>query len=223
MSDADPGSLRISADSRAESDIGEFSRDGKSRDKESEKASDHDMNPVMKSVPSGIPDTVSGASGIFFGTSAETGDFISDCIGSWWDSEKESYTHIKESVINTDCGPDTAGNRTQFLKRMTEFSDKSGPAIRPVHYPPYHSRYNPIGRCRGVSEKHRNGGIPDSVEKAIGWAGTMTWKGIRPVVRLCNKIYEKGVSLTKKEMKPYEKRLRRSEKLPLWDIVIQPV
>ncbi len=26
----------------------------------------------------------------------------------------------------------------------------------------------------------------------------------------------------KKEMKPYEKRLQRSEKLPLWDIIIQP-
>ncbi|GEM_PF-1069127 len=75
----------------------------------------------------------------------------------------------------------------------------------------------------GASEKHRNGELADSVEKAIGWASTMTWKGIRPVVRLCDKIYEKGVSLTEKEMKPYEKRLQRSEKLPLWDIVIQPI
>jgi ribosome modulation factor len=72
-------------------------------------------------------------------------------------------------------------------------------------------------------EKHWNCEILDSVEKAVGWAGTMTWKGIKPVIRLCNRIYEKGVSLTKKEMRPYEERIQRSEKLPLWDIVIQPV
>jgi len=66
-----------------------------------------------------------------------------------------------------------------------------------AYYPPYHSRYNPVERCRGGLERHRNGEIPDSAEKAVSRAGTMTWKGIRPVIRLCNKIYEKGVSLTK--------------------------
>ena len=40
---------------------------------------------------------------------------------------------------------------------------------------------------------------------------------------IIEKFYEKGISLTKKEMKPFEERLRRSEKLPLRDIVIQPV
>lgn len=202
--------------------IGEFSRNGKSRDKENKKASDHDMNPVTKSVPFGILDVLNGAMSIFFGISAETSDFIADCVESWWDANRVSYSHIRELVMNTDCGPNTAGNRTQFLKRMTEFADKSGLRIRLAYYPPYHSKYNPIERCWGTLERHWNGQILDSLEKAVGWAGTMTWKGIRPAVRLCNKIYEKGISLTKKEMKPYEERLQRSEKLPLWDIVIQP-
>jgi len=202
--------------------IGEFSRNGKARSRDFKKAADHDMNPSAKLTPFGIFDAVGGALSIFFGTSAETSDFIADCVEIWWNANRVLYSHIKELVINTDCGPNTAGNRTQFLRRMTEFSDKSGLKIRLVYYPPYHSKYNAIERCWGALEKHWNGEILDSVEKTIGWAGTMTWKGIRPVVRLCNKIYEKGVSLTKKEMKPYEKRLHRSEKLPLWDIVIQP-
>jgi len=163
-------------------DIGEFSRNGKSRDKESRKASDHDMNPIIKSVPFGISDVLSGALGIFSGISAETGDFIADCIGLRREADRVSYSHIRESVMNTDCGPDTAGNRTRFLRRMTESADKSGLTIRPAYCPPYHSRYNPIERCRGASERHRNGQIPDSVEKAAGRAGTMTWKGIRQLV-----------------------------------------
>jgi len=222
-SDNNPESLRISIDSKAEVNIGEFSRNGKSRDKESRKAADHDMNPDMKSVPSGILNVLSGALTIFFGISAETSDFIADCIESWWNTDKVFYPHIKESVINADCGPNTAGNRTQFMRRMIGFADKSGLTIRLAYYPPYHSKYNPIERCWGALEKHWNGEILDSLEKAIGWAGTMTWKGIRPVVHLIEKIYEKGISLTKKEMKPFEERLRRSEKLPLRDILIQPV
>lgn len=222
-SDANPTSLRISIDSKAKVSIGNFSRNGESRSKDSKKADDHDMKFSAKSVPFGILNMLSGALAIFFGISAETSDFIADCLEAWWEANRADYCHIKELVINTDCGPNTAGNRTQFIKRMTEFADKSGLIIRLAYYPPYHSKYDPIERCWGVLEKHWNGEILDSIEKAIGWASTMTWKGIRPVVRLCDKIYEKGVTLTKKEMKSYEKRLIRSEKLPLWDIIIQPV
>ena len=38
-----------------------------------------------------------------------------------------------------------------------------------------------------------------------------------------DKIYQKGVSLTKKEMESYEERINRSEKLPKWDVTIAPV
>ena len=69
-------------------------------------------------------------------------------------------------------------------------------------------------------EEHWNGEILDSVEKAVNQAGTMTWKGIKPVVHLLERIYEKGVSLTKKEMKPYENRINRLNILPKWDVTI---
>ncbi len=51
----------------------------------------------------------------------------------------------------------------------------------------------------------------------------MTWKGIKPVVYLWEKIYEKGIRLTKKEMKPYERKMQRSKSLPKWDVVINPM
>ena len=69
-------------------------------------------------------------------------------------------------------------------------------------------------------EEHWNGEILDSVEKAVNQAGTMTWKGIKPVVHLLERIYEKCVSLTKKEMKPYENRINRLNILPKCDVTI---
>jgi hypothetical protein len=223
QSDENPESLRISVDAKAKVNIGEFSRNGKSRDRNAKKAADHDMNPEFKLVPYGIVNVLTGLLTIFFGTSFETSDFIVDCIEMWWDQNKEAYMEIKELVINLDNGPNCASGRTQFIRRMTEFADKTGLQIRLVYYPPYHSKYNPVERCWGILEEHWNGETLDSVDKAINWAATMTWKGIKPVVHLWEKIYEKGIRLTKKEMKPYESRIERSDSLPKWDVIIDPL
>lgn len=145
-----------------------------------------------------------------------------DCLGKWWEQNKEAYLHIKKLVINLDNGPNSASGRTQFIKRMTEFSDQTGLQIQLAYYPPYHSKYNPVERCWGRLEEHWNGEILDSVEKVINWAKTMTWKGVKPVVHLWDKVYEKGISLTKKEMKPYEFRIKRSVLLPKWNVLITP-
>lgn len=220
-SDENPESLRISIDAKAKVSIGEFSRNGKSRDREAKKAEDHDMNPEMKLVPYGILDVLSGIFSIFLGTSFETSDFIVDCLEMWWGKNSISYPHIKELVINLDNGPNSASCRTQFIRRMTQFSDKTGLRIRLVYYPPYHSKYNPIERCWGILEEHWNGEILDSISKAVNWACTMTWKGIKPVVTLVEKSYKKGIRLTKKEMKPYENRIERSDTLPKWDVLIE--
>ncbi len=59
-SDNNPKSLRISIDAKAKLNIGNFSRGGKSRDKEAKKAGDHDLNPDMKLVPYGILNIVTG-------------------------------------------------------------------------------------------------------------------------------------------------------------------
>ena len=223
QSDESPESLRLSFDAKAKLKIGESSRNGKSRDLEPKKAGDHDMNPEAKLVPYGILNVLSGLLTIFFGTSFETSDFIVDCLEMWWEQNKEDYKHIKELVINLDNGPNSASGRTQFIRRMTEFVDKTGLQIRLVYYPPYHSKYNSVERCWGILEEHWNGEILDSVNKAINWAKTMTWKGIEPVVTLWEKVYEKGICLTKKEMKPYERRIERSSLLPKWDVIIKPL
>ena len=221
QSDENPESSRISADAKARVGTGEFSRNGKSRDREAKKAEDYDMNPECRLVPYGILNVLSGLLTIFMGTSSETSDFTVDCTEMRWDQNKDVYKHIKELVINPDNGPDSSGGRTQFIRRITEFADKTGLRIRLTYHPPCHSKYNPVERCRGILEEHWNGEIPDSAEKAVSWSATMTWKGIEPVVHLSDKIYEKGICLTKKEMKPCEDRIKRSNTLPKWDIITE--
>jgi len=222
-SDENPESLRISIDAKAKLKIGNFSRGGKSRDTKAKKADDHDMNPNEKLVPYGILNVLTGLLTFFFGSSLETSDFIADCIENWWKENLLANIGIKELVINLDNGPNSSGRRTQFIKRMIEFSDRYNLKVRLIYYPPYHSKYNSIERCWGRLEEHWNGEILNTVNKAIEWAKTMTWKGIKPIVHLCRKVYRSGVKLTEKEMKPYEERIVRSGLLPKWDITIAPL
>ncbi len=52
----------------------------------------------------------------------------------------------------------------------------------------------------------------------------MTWKAMTPVVNLIDKVYSKGVQLTKNEKEDVEGkiiRIRNSE-LPKWDLLIMP-
>jgi predicted RNA-binding protein with PIN domain len=94
------------------------------------------MEPNAKMVPFGVFEPSNDHISIVFGTSNETSDFIADGLELWWEENKERHSHIKELVINLDNGPHINSHRTQFIKRMIEFADKTGLKIRLVYYPP---------------------------------------------------------------------------------------
>jgi hypothetical protein len=212
---------RLSMDCKATVNIGEYSRGGKTRG--DNKAADHDMGCDEKYTPFGVLDEDSGQLHLTFGSSAKTSDFIMDSLYAWWDNLLPEEQHgISLLQIKADNGPESSGRRTQFLKRMVEFADHMAKPIQLLYYPPYHSKYNPIERCWGILEKHWNGTKLIDTNTMLRWAKTMTWKGIRPIVRLSNKVYRKGVSLSKQAMREVEARLDRNPLLPKWDILIRP-
>jgi transposase len=162
-----------------------------------------------------------GALTLFFGSN-ETSDFWVDCLRLWWTQVQDSYGHLRRLVIYLDNGPNNAGTRTQFLKRLIDFADWSGLELRLVYYPPYHSKYNPIERCWSALEQKWGGTLLNCIEVILQQARRMTWHGQHPVVQRLQGEYPDGVRLTKKEMKPYEARLERSQTLPKYDILIKP-
>ena len=212
---------RLSMDCKASVKIGEYSRGGKTRG--DNRAVDHDMGCDEKYTPFGLVDEDDGRLHIIFGSSAKTSDFIVDGLLNWYDGlpdeEKGTMSLLQ---IKADNGPESNGRRTRFLERMVEFADYIQTPVHLLYYPPYHSKYNPIERCWGILEKHWNGTLLKNVETMLGWAKSMTWKGLHPFVNLCRKEYRKGISLSKKAMEKVELRLERNPLLPKWDILIQP-
>lgn len=211
----------MSLDCKATVNIGDYSRGGQTRG--DPRASDHDLGCKEKYIPCGIVDEDSGQLSIYFGSSAKTSDFIVDTLEAWWSQLScQQQAETGRLQLKVDNGPESSGVRTQFLKRMVEFCDQIGKPIQLLYYPPYHSKYNPIERCWGILEQHWNGTQLKDVETMLKWAQTMTWRGIHPIVKLNQRCYSKGISLSKTAMQSIEKRLERNPELPKWDILIQP-
>ena len=222
LADSDLETMRISIDTKATINVGEYSRGGRSRCLEAVRALDHDMCPKEKLVPGGILEPVSGRSFLFFGTSYKTSDFIVDGLHLWWEERRQELRGLKQLVINMDNGPECSGRRTQFLLRLIEFADMTGLCIRIIYYPPYHSKYNNIERYWAGLEKSWNGYLLDTVETVIRRAGNFFWKGLRTTARLLDGVYEKGIKVCGEEKVELEQRLQRSPILHWWDITIQP-
>ncbi|MBW4554041.1 MAG: hypothetical protein KME35_23505 [Aphanocapsa sp. GSE-SYN-MK-11-07L] len=216
------GMIRLSLDCKATVNLGEFARGGQTRG--DHRASDHDFSTDEKYIPCGMVDEDSGQLYLVFGRSYKTSDFIVDTLQEWWtDLPPEQQQQTQSIQLKIDNGPESSGVRTQFLKRMVAFADEIGKPIHLLDYPPYHSKYNPIERCWGILEKHWNGAKLIDALTMLLWAWSMTWKGLRPIVKLNLKVYQKGITLTKKAMRPIERRLERNPLLPKWDILIRPI
>lgn len=78
IADRDIEALRISVDTKATINIGEYSRHGRSRGIKPIKAWDHDMRVKEILVPGGILEPLSGKAFLFFTDSYKTSDFMVD-------------------------------------------------------------------------------------------------------------------------------------------------
>jgi len=221
--ESDPTVLRISVDTKAKVAVGPYCRHGRCRSRTSVKAADHDMHPEAKLVPLGILEVDSGQLFLSLGQSAETSDFIADGIEDWWLTRREAHRGVRKIVIDLDNGPNVQSHRTQFMKRLIEFSDKHPVEIELAYYPPYHSKYNPVERCWSSLERHWNGTLLIDVDTVVKWAKTMSWRGLTPIVQLATATYERGKRIGKQAFATLAKRLQRSQTLPRWSVVIEPL
>lgn len=137
--------VRISIDTKDKVKIGEFSRSVYNRI--DVKAGDHDFC-SEHITPFGIIDLTKDRLELIFTQGKITADFMVDVIESYW--LKSGYQNSKDTlIINADNGPEKNSHRTQYIKRIIEFSAKYNVKVILAYYPPYHSKYNPIERVWG--------------------------------------------------------------------------
>ena len=156
---------------------------------------------------------------LYFTQSNVTADFMVDALEDLWPIIKSRF-NPHTIVINADNGPDNHSRRTQFMKRLVDFAIENEVSLSLVYYPPYHSKYNPVERVWGVLENHWKGQLLDTIEKALGFARTMTYNGRNPLVKFVTGTYEKGIKLTQKAMQRIENMIERLPGIEKWAVDI---
>jgi Rhodopirellula transposase DDE domain len=134
-------------DTKAKVKIGEFSRRGVARGKQAVSAADHDMHPDTVLAPTEILEIDAHQLNVIFSTSRDTSDFVADYLELWWSHHRVAYPGMRRLLIDLDNGPEIASSRTQFMKRLVEFSDRSQLALELAYCPARHGKYNRIERC----------------------------------------------------------------------------
>ena len=220
--DADPRVLRISIDSYANVNVGFLSRGVIDRRQKAPRADDHDTEWQQVLVPFGILIMQTDELTMYVGESAETPDFIVDCLTHWWQDNQADYPEVSTLAINLDGGSATRSNRKQLIKRLVTFARDYQITIELIYYPPYHSKYNPIERCWAALEQYWNGTILDSVETVIQWASNMMWKGFEPVVHHVTQVYEKGITVDSETLDTFKVDWVPDDDLPKWAVIINP-
>lgn len=106
--DADPGTVRLSIDTKTTVPIGNLSRGGKSRRPQA--ALDHDLEPEAKLTPFGIHRPDSAETWLFFTTGSVTADFMADRLHEIWPTLKKTVIlHIPSSSTPTTDPKTAAG------------------------------------------------------------------------------------------------------------------
>jgi hypothetical protein len=197
--------------------MGEFSRGGSSRVRT--KGLDHDFyDETITPFGLFLPDF--NKTYLYMNQTVTSSDFIIDCLEDFWKKNKDNFPKVTKLLLNFDNGGENSSRRTQFMKRIVEFVEKEKIEIELAYYPPYHSKYNPIERVWGILEKHWNGTLLDSVAKVIGFAKSMTYNGISPIVTLVDKVYCTGVKLSNLEMEVLETKIVRLVGLEKWSVYV---
>jgi len=209
----------LSIDTKDRVKVGPFSRGGQNR--VLTQTVDHDFGNEFL-TPFGILDTTNDHLELFFTESKVTADFMIDALETYWQQEGFKEDGVDTLVIYADNGPENSSRRTQYMKRIIEFSAKQDVKVVLAYYPPYHSKYNPVERAWGVLENHWNGDILDSKETVFKFAQSMTWKGNHPHVTCVNESYETGIKVPKKVMAVYEKMIHRAKGIGKWFVEMNP-
>jgi hypothetical protein len=161
---------------------------------------------------------------INLGTSSDTSEFACDCIRNWWYNQGQyDYPFAKSILVLCDGGGSNGSRYYIFKYELQKLADELGTEIRIAHYPPYSSKYNPIEhKLFPHITRAWQGVIFSNIELVKDLAQkTKTKKGLKVIVEIVNKSYEKG----KKAAKDFKENMTLifDSFLPQWNYRAIPI
>jgi hypothetical protein len=196
------GNPVLSIDTKKKECLGTLYRDGKVYCQQALKVFDHDFPSLASGVimPHGIYDLAHNHGWIHVGLSHDTTAFACDSLRLFWHSDGQRlYPNASAILLLCDGGGSNSCHKHLFKEDLQGVVNDLGVPIRVAHYPAYCSKFNPIERrlfshvtraCQGV--------LFDSLHTVIGLIQkTKTQQGLAVTVRVLDKLYEGGRTVSK--------------------------
>lgn len=216
----------ISVDTKKKELLGFFFNRGQQWCREATDVNTHDFPSYAdgRAIPYGIYDVQHNLGYVGVGQSADTPEFAVDVIVWWWQHfGRHLYPNAPELLILADGGGSNGYRPRRWKQQLQEkIADALGLAVTVCHYPTGASKWNPIEH-RLFSQISRTwAGTPLTSYDVVldGLRSTVTNTGLRVEATLIDKIYEKGLSVTDKEMKLL--MIEKHNTCPSWNYTIRP-
>jgi hypothetical protein len=188
----------ISIDTKKKEILGDFFRPGYGRTDGLVRVFDHDFpsSGSGKVIPYGVYDLTANEGFMLLATGADTGELACDAIRRWW-SRLGRWQHEGAPYLLAlaDSGDSNGYRVPLFRERLCQLARSLGVSIRVAHLPPYCSKYNPIDhRLFCHLSRSLRGVVCQSIEIIRdAFAGTTTSTGLRVVVEVARRVYQKGI------------------------------
>ena len=217
----------ISVDTKKKELIGNFKNGGTDyRPKGNpQRVNVHDFEDkkLGKVVPYGVYDVTANAGFVSVGITSDTAEFAVQSIRCWLERMgRRRYPNARELTITADCGGSNGARVRLWKVELQKLADETGLVIHVCHYPPGTSKWNKIEHrlfCH-ITQNWRGRPLTDrlAVVELIG--ATTTKTGLKVESALDTRSYQKGIKVSKAEMKRLD--ITGDPFHPEWNYTIRP-
>ena len=198
----------ISVDTKKKELIGNFKNGGTDYrpkgDPQRVNVHDFEDKKLGKVVPYGVYDMTANAGFVSVGITSDTAEFAVQSIRCWLNRMgRRRYPKAQELTITADCGGSNGARVRLWKVELQKLADETGLVIHVHHYPPGTSKWNKIEHrlfCH-ITQNWRGRPLTDrlAVVELIG--ATTTKTGLKVDSALDTRSYQKGIKVSKAEMK----------------------
>jgi Rhodopirellula transposase DDE domain len=184
---------------------------------------DFEDKTLGKIVPYGVYDVSANTGWVNVGITSDTAEFAVASIRRWLGGMgRERYPLASELTITADCGGSNGARVRLWKVELQKFADETGLVLHVHHYPPGTSKWNKIEHrlFSHITQTWRGRPLTDRLAVVELIAATTTKTGLKVESALDTRIYEKGIKVSKAEMKTLD--IQGDAFHPEWNYTIRP-
>jgi hypothetical protein len=178
---------------------------------------------IGKVAPYGVYDVAANAAWVSVGITRDTAEFAVASIRMWLEKMgRQRYPDASELTVTADCGGSNAPRTRLWKVELQKFADETGLTLKVRHYPPGTSKWNKIEHrlfCH-ITQNWRARPLTDRAAVVELIAATTTKTGLKVESALDTRTYQKGIKVTKAEMKNL--KIRGDKFHPEWNYTVTP-